>query len=627
MYCNADDLACSILAKHTPAVAVVHSDDNQIRDLTSVLESLTEKWHLSEKRLRPSTIQDLCTAEEVKNGFVEAKIRHDTLQPQLLVLEDDEDANEGAFQFLCAKGQPFVIECQDSIDSAFWYPDSLAEQFGNLGGTIKNAVTGEKTEVTSIKEFFEGLKYDREDIWKIADFPETDCKMENTIPDILAQAHKAMPFKRHILPNGALNLVSAIHWRMNMPDIKAKFFCGDGSLNEKAATRIHTDLANAANICLWSKPCSEDDIPKKVEFLKPLLENINDENVRNNNYAALWYVFLSDDYTKVSDFLRNKYPDMDDEQDHKDPIQKRAYLLTIADLADLERQHSVRPIVFLQRVGDVVVLPANLPHQVLNINACVKMAFDFVSHTTCSRAVEHLFERVKPAKGREDYIGLPRVIFHAMARAARTLQSADLQRTKIEEKEREIEQLRERLRLLESGGNQPETPAVKPKRKVVTSKRSVGRPPKRGKRKRCEESQPAQELVFTTASAMPGRSHDVEDYKEPTLTAVPSTSQVDRRISVDSASDSFTNYKPVRRRHMKKEVNQTTKCQLCSVEVSSAKEMRAHISEQHEGAGGEGQLCSCWFCPKIFLQGHLEERLMHMKEKHPSRFCQSCGKW
>ena len=53
-----------------------------------------------------------------------------------------------------------------------------------------------------------------------------------------------MPFKRHILPSGPLNLVSSITWGMNYPDVKAKFFSGDGTLNKNTATALHTDLVS-----------------------------------------------------------------------------------------------------------------------------------------------------------------------------------------------------------------------------------------------------------------------------------------------------------------------------------------------------------------------------------------------
>ena len=103
---------------------------------------------------------------------------------------------------------------------------------------------------------------------KIADFPEEDLKMEDTIPSILEEVHRTMPFKRHILPSGAMNLVSSVHWAMNMPDIKAKFFAGDGTTQEDRATHVHTDLTNAANICQHVEDSPENLVEEKVKFLQ-----------------------------------------------------------------------------------------------------------------------------------------------------------------------------------------------------------------------------------------------------------------------------------------------------------------------------------------------------------------------
>ena len=88
----------------------------------------------------------------------------------------------------------------------------------------------------------------------------------------------------------------------------------------------------------------------------------------------------------VNNYLRDKHS----LGGKKDPIQQKKYLLTKEDLDELVDKHDIQPIVFVQRVGDVVVLPANLPHHVLNINSCIKMAFDFVKHTTAARALDQV---------------------------------------------------------------------------------------------------------------------------------------------------------------------------------------------------------------------------------------------
>jgi len=47
-----------------------------------------------------------------------------------------------------------------------------------------------------------------------------------------------------------------------------------------------------------------------------------------------------------------------------DPIQQRNSYLTSTDLASLKKRESIEPMTILQRVGQVVVVPGCLPHQV-----------------------------------------------------------------------------------------------------------------------------------------------------------------------------------------------------------------------------------------------------------------------
>ncbi len=42
---------------------------------------------------------------------------------------------------------------------------------------------------------------------KIADFPEDDMKVEAVIPAILEELKAIIPFTRHLMPDGPMNLV------------------------------------------------------------------------------------------------------------------------------------------------------------------------------------------------------------------------------------------------------------------------------------------------------------------------------------------------------------------------------------------------------------------------------------
>jgi len=165
---------------------------------------------------------------------------------------------------------------------------------------------------------------------KIADFPETEFDPIECIPGIIANVHQAMPFKRHILPSGALNMVSAIHWYMSMPDVTAKFFAGDGTLVEENMTNLHTDLANAANLCVHAEPLSDKQAEDTAEFLQAVFPNISAQQLKTERVAALWFIFWPQHYEGLRDYLKKKLR-IDD-----DPIQKRMYQVTRDDLQELE---------------------------------------------------------------------------------------------------------------------------------------------------------------------------------------------------------------------------------------------------------------------------------------------------
>ena len=658
VYCKEESHECIVAKAHKPALSVALMDEDLTREVLANMQSLLREWNLEDPpQVRLSTRKELCTSQEIETAFIGASVRQDPIQPAMLVLDGDRLPNERVFQHLCTKGQPFLVSCRDSVDPAFWDPDALSKHFVGLNGKIRNAVTGEVSHA-SMNRFFQKLKRGRNDVLKIADFPEDELDMETAIPQVLRTAQNAMPFKRHILPSGPLNLVSSITWGMNYPDVKAKFFSGDGTLNENTATALHTDLANAANMCFWASPSSEEDIAKTVDFLRPLFPDIDASKLRNSEFGALWYVFLTNDYDGVNNYLREK----NSLDKSKDPIQQKKYLLTKDDLNELVHKHDIQPIVFVQRAGDVVVLPANLPHHVININSCIKMAFDFVSHTTAARALDHVINKigVLSGKNREDYIGLPRIIYHATARAGKMLQGSTALRRRCTECEQQLDDCRKRLETVEtqSDNYKRERDEAWLKIEDLQKRLDVYEPPVVPKktspaiRKRKllphEASSSAAEPSFVTEPA-PMETVDITDDVPPTLSAVepinldssgdieppsldtilpeePSTSQgaapplSDSVISV--ASDSFVSYTPLKRIR-KKAKEKSFKCQYCQAIFASRLDLREHMSEAHPE---NEDVLVCWHCTMVFPIDGNKQRMEHMREKHPYQFCQECGK-
>lgn len=83
-----------------------------------------------------------------------------------------------------------------------------------------------------------------------------------------------------------------------MPDVGPKLFCGHGSPRMTDPTHLHTDLADAVNLCVDSLECNDEE--------KAQLKEMTDYNVETTNYetehreeAALWHIFHREVYDDI----------------------------------------------------------------------------------------------------------------------------------------------------------------------------------------------------------------------------------------------------------------------------------------------------------------------------------------
>ena len=97
---------------------------------------------------------------------------------------------------------------------------------------------------------------------------------------------------------------------------------------------------------------------------------------------------------------------------HKDTfsyIQKRQGYMMKEYLEVFKRDYCVESITFVQRVGDVVIIPTCVPHQGVNVNSTIKMAIYLLSPYNAQKCLQNL-EIIQSVLKREDYVGAKRAL-------------------------------------------------------------------------------------------------------------------------------------------------------------------------------------------------------------------------
>lgn len=283
--------------KHRIQPCILHSCVPELQQCLDEASEIKQIWEISlpTRQLREGFVTTSLMSELYPN----CRVMQDTLEKSLLLLSDIGE-NFEAFEFLCKENIPFIVECRRKLKQDFWSPQSLALCFGESEGTVLDTIT--KAERTmKLKEFFSNMSSRRQESkerYKITDFPEEReaIKMQLTVPSVVKELYSIMPFKRYLHPNGPLNLATYVHWAMHKPDHIARFFSGDGSLT--GTTPLHTDLTDAANICVHAESCPEGELEAQNILLDKHFPEFNEAKLRGRP-AALWHVFHPDAYEGV----------------------------------------------------------------------------------------------------------------------------------------------------------------------------------------------------------------------------------------------------------------------------------------------------------------------------------------
>jgi len=185
--------------------------------------------------------------------------------------------------------------------------------------------------------------------------------------------------------DGVLNIASHFPSNTVAPDIGPKMYNAMASADTpgtKGTTRLHMDMADAANVMLYAAPTPDG---------KP--------------GTALWDIYDACDAGKLRDFLKSKFKG----KFQNDPIHSQMFYLDCDLRKELYEEFGVKSYRIYQKPGDVVFIPAGCAHQVCNLADCMKIAIDFVSPENidrCETLTKEFREQNQSMQWKEDVLQL-----------------------------------------------------------------------------------------------------------------------------------------------------------------------------------------------------------------------------
>jgi lysine-specific demethylase 3 len=205
---------------------------------------------------------------------------------------------------------------------------------------------------------------------------------------------------------------------------------------------LHLDISDAVNTCCHvSIPKTakgeaglERDTMKIIQkggCDQKMLARCKEKDIR---IGALWHIFDARDADKIRDFL-NKLDHEDPEvaEDAKptletDPIHDQVWYLDDERRQRLKDEYAVEGYAIIQCLGDSVFIPAGAPHQVLNLNSCIKVAGDFVSPENvahCFNLTEQFRRLSDQHANHPDKLQIKSNVFHSVKDSCSAIMTAD----------------------------------------------------------------------------------------------------------------------------------------------------------------------------------------------------------
>ncbi|KYM79539.1 Lysine-specific demethylase 3B [Atta colombica] len=360
---------------------------------------------------------------------------------KLLRLSDPNNPNNyRIFQDQWKRGQPVIVsDVAKALDMKLWHPDSFARDFGDEKNDLVNCMTGNLVPNQPMRKFWEGFEYYSKRLkdergnpmlLKLKDWPPGDDFAE-LLPSRFTDLMKVLPLSEYTHRNGRLNLASRLPNCFVRPDLGPKMYNAYGSAlhSNKGTTNLHLDISDAVNVMVYvgmpKDVNDEESLKARTEALRAIDEAGCDiltrrraREEKENVPGALWHIYAARDADKIRDLLNAVALERGARlEPHHDPIHDQSCYLDGPLRERLYREYGVEGYAIVQCLGDAVFVPAGAPHQVRNLQNCIKVAEDFVSPENVSHCF-HLTQEFRALSdthtNHEDKLQIKNIIYHAV---------------------------------------------------------------------------------------------------------------------------------------------------------------------------------------------------------------------
>ncbi|CAF1022376.1 unnamed protein product [Brachionus calyciflorus] len=290
---------------------------------------------------------------------------------------------------------PIVIKnINKNLDMNLWTPDSFSNEFGHLEIDLIDCRKNAIVKKASLKKFWDGFENlnerfvdekSRPLILKLKDWPTTD-DFKNLLPARYEDLMKNLPIKKFTHRSGVFNLASSLPDFFSVPDLGPKLYIAYSSADtpKEGTTNLHVDISDAVNLMIYvGKDLTSG---KNNEMLKILNESkCNDEQINRfkidgERPGALWHIFKPDQADLIRSYLTIRNIEKGKKiKDQTDPIHDQLNYIDNKMLIELKENYNVEVYTIIQFLGDAIFIPSGAPHQVRNLNSCIKVAGDFVT--------------------------------------------------------------------------------------------------------------------------------------------------------------------------------------------------------------------------------------------------------